>query len=90
MFGYPCVIDVGLAQVVISKNERRMERCEFVDKGCRFTLRFCRLISRMSRHMSIHAVSRHLGLRWVTVKNIDRAYLEERLPALNPTRLSDL
>ena len=90
LFGYPCLIDVELAQVVISKNERRMEGCEFVDKGCRFTLRFCRLISRMSRHMSIHAGSRHLGLRWETVKNIDRAYLEETLPALDPTQLSDL
>ena len=90
LFGYPCTIDVELAQVFISKNERRMERCEFVDKGCRFTRRFCRLISGMCRHMSIHAVCRHLGLRWEPVKNIDRAYLEETLPALDPTQLSDL
>ena len=26
LFGYPCVIDVELAQVFISKNERRMEK----------------------------------------------------------------
>lgn len=90
LFGYPCVIEIELAQVFISKNERRMERCEFVDKGCRFTRRFCRLISGLCRHMSIQAVSRHLGLRWETVKNIDKAYLEETLPALDPAQLTDL
>ncbi len=90
LFGYPCVIDIELAQVFISKNERRMEHCEFVDKGWRFTRRFCRMISGLCRHMSIQAVSRHLGVRWETVKNIDKAYLEESLPALDPTQLTDL
>lgn len=90
LFGYPCVIEVELAQVFISKNERRMEGCEFVDKGWRFTRRFCRMISGLCRHMSIQAVSRHLGLRWETVKNIDKAYLEETLPALDPTQLTGL
>jgi transposase len=90
LFGYPCVIEVELAQVFISKNERRMEHCEFVDKGWRFTRRLCRMISGLCRHMSIQAVSRHLGVRWETVKNIDRAYLEETLPALDPTQLTDL
>lgn len=28
---YPCVVDVELAQVFLSKNERRMEHCDFVD-----------------------------------------------------------
>jgi transposase len=90
LFGYPCMIDMELAQVFISKNERRMEHCEFVDKGWRFTRRFCRMISGLCRHMSIQAVSRHLGIRWETVKNIDNAYLEETLPALDPTQLTDL
>ena len=90
LFGYPCVIEVELAQVFISTNERRMEHCEFVDKGCRFTRRLCRLISGLCRHMSIQAVSRHLGVRWETVKNIDKAYLEETLPALDPTQLTGL
>jgi transposase len=90
LFGYPCVIEVELAQVFISKNERRMEHCELVDKGWRFTRRFCRMISGLCRHMSIQAVSRHLGLRWETVKNIDKAYLEETLPALDPTQLTGL
>jgi transposase len=90
LFGYPCMIDMELAQVFISKNERRMEHCEFVDKGWRFTRRFCRMISGLCRHMSIQAVSRHLRLRWETVKNIDKAYLEETLPALDPTQLTGL
>lgn len=90
LFGYPCVIEMELAQVFISKNERRMERCDFVDQGCRFTRRFCHMISGLCRHMSIQAVSRHLGLRWETVKNIDKASLEETLPALDPAQLTGL
>ena len=90
LFGYPCIIEFELAQVFISKNERRMERCEFVDKGWRFTRRLCRMISGLCRHMSIQAVSRHLGVRWETVKNIDKTYLEETLPALDPTQLTGL
>ena len=90
LFGYPCVIEVELAQVFISKNARRLEYCEFVDKGSRFTRRFCRMVSGLCRHMSIQAVSRHLGVRWETVKNIDKAYLEKTLPALDPTQLTGL
>ena len=90
LFGYPCMIEIELAQVSISKNQRRMERCKFVDKGCRFTRRFCRMISGLCRHMSILAVSRHLGLRWETVKNIDNEYLLETLPALDPAQLTNL
>jgi len=90
LFGYPCIIDIELAQVFISKNERRMESCEFVDKGCGFTHRFCHMISGLCRHMSIQAVARHLGIRWETVKNIDRTYLEKTLPAQDPTQLTDL
>jgi hypothetical protein len=54
--GYPCDIDIELAQVFIGKNERRIESCEVEDNGCRFTRRFCRM-------SSIQGVSRHLGLR---------------------------
>ena len=90
LFGYPCLIDIELAQVFISKNERRIESCEFVDKGHGFTHRFCHMISGLCRHMSIQAVARHLTLRWETVKNIDRSYLEKTLPALDPTQLKDL
>ena len=40
--------------------------------------------------MSIQAVSRHLDIRWETVKNIDRAYLIETLPTLDPAELTGL
>jgi transposase len=40
--------------------------------------------------MSIHAVSQHLGIRWETVKNIDREYLRSSLPALEPEKLKNL
>ena len=90
LFGYPCMIEIQLAQVFIEKNIRRLESCEFVDKGNRFTHRFCRLVSGLCRHMSIQAVARHLNLRWETVKNMDQAYLVETLPALDPTQLSGL
>ena len=48
------------------------------------------MISGLCRHMSIQAVSRHLGIRWKTVKNIDRAYLKESFPVLDPTQLTGL
>jgi transposase len=88
--GYPCILKIELAQVFVSKNVRRMEACELVDKGNRFTQRFCRLVSGLCRHMSIQAVARHLNLRWETVKNMDIAHLIDTLPALDPTQLTGL
>lgn len=90
LWGRRCMIEIELAQVWVSKNERRIEQCEFVDKGSRFTHRFCHLISGLCRHLSIQAVARHLGLRWETVKNIDKAYLCKTLPALDPSTLTGL
>jgi transposase len=90
VFGQPCLIEIELAQVFINKNERRLEHCPFVDKGSYFTHRFCRLVSGLCRHMSIQAVSRHLNLRWETTKNIDKAYLHQTLPALEPEKLNGL
>jgi transposase len=90
LFGYPCYVNIELSQVYISKNERRIEQCDFVDKGCRFTQRYCYLISGLCRHLSIQAVARHLGLRWESTKNIDKAYLHKTLPDLDPTQLKDL
>ncbi len=90
LFGLPCWIEIELAQVYISKNERRLESCPFVDKGCYFTQRFCRLVSGLCRHISIQAVSKHLQVRWETVKNIDKKYLHQTLPALEPEKLKGL
>ena len=88
--GHPCVIDIELAQVSTPKYERRIEHCEFVESGSRYTTRFCKMISGLCRHMSIHAVSKHLNVRWETVKNIDRAYLLSSLPSLDPKTLTGL
>ena len=90
LLGYPCMLEIELAQVFISKNARRIETCEFVDKGNRFTQRFCQLVSGLCRHMSIQTVARHLKLRWETVKNMDKAYLVNTLPALDPSQLRGL
>lgn len=40
--------------------------------------------------MSISTVARHLKLRWETVKNMDKFYLELTLPSLDPSQLIDL
>lgn len=90
LLGHRCLIEIELAQVRVGKNARRIEHCPFVDKGSRFTHRFCHLVSGLCRHMSIQAVTRHLGLRWETVKNIDKAYLHRTLPALDPGALTGL
>lgn len=83
-------IDIELAQVQTKDNKRRMESCDFVDKGCYYTKRFCRLISGLCRYMTISAVSKHFNLRWETVKNMDKQHLQDTLPALNPAKLFNL
>lgn len=40
--------------------------------------------------MSISAVAKYLHLRWETVKNMDKFYLESSLPALDASQLKDL
>jgi transposase len=88
--GFECYLEVELAQVVTTCGRRLMETCEFVDTGNRYTQRFCQLVSGLCRHMSISTVSRHLKLRWETVKNMDKFHLEKTLPALNPEKLINL
>ncbi len=90
LMGNLCTVEIELGQVYINKNERRIEHSPFIAKGEHFTHRFCRLISGLCRHMSIQAVSKHLKIRWETVKNIDKKYLEQTLPALDPGCLKDL
>lgn len=85
-----CQIEIELAQVLTKDNKRRIESCDFVDKGCYYTKRFCRLISGLCRHMTISAVAKHYELRWETVKNMDKQHLQQTLPALNPSELTDL
>lgn len=88
--GFDCYLEIELAQVVTSSGKRLMESADFVDKGSRYTVRFCRLVSGLCRHMSISTVARHLSLRWETVKNMDTFYLESTLSALDPSQLKGL
>ncbi|MCX7124278.1 MAG: ISL3 family transposase [Gammaproteobacteria bacterium] len=90
LLDYRLQIEIELAQVLSVDDKRHIERCDFVDKGCYYTKRFCRLISGLCRHMTISAVAKHFGLRWETVKNIDKAHLEDTLPSLIPEELTDL
>lgn len=90
LYGFDSHVEIELAQVKSPHGRRLIEACPFVDKGERFTNRFCQMISGLCRHMSIKAVSTHLNVRWETVKNIDKAYLQETLPALDPSALKDL
>lgn len=83
-------IQIELAQISTKDNRRLIERCEFVDKGCYYTKRFCRLVSGLCRHMPISAVGKHFSLRWETVKNMDKQHLQDTLPALDPSMLHSL
>jgi len=88
--GFNCYLEIELAQVNTSSGRRLLEVTDFVDKGSRYTVRFCQLVSGLCRHMSISTVARHLNLRWETVKNMDKYYLESTLTALDPSQLKDL
>ncbi len=58
--------------------------------GARYTHRFCRLISGLCRHMPISVVSKHLQIRWETVKEIDKTYLQNTLPEQDPSQLTGI
>ena len=88
--GFDCYLEIELAQVVTRTGRRLLEAADFVDKGSRYTVRFCQLVSGLCRHMSISTVARHLNLRWETVKNMDKFHLKSTLPALDPGQLNDL
>jgi transposase len=85
-----CIVGIELAEIRMPSGERRIEANEFVDKGCYYSKRFCRLISNLCRYMSISAVAKHFELRWETVKNIDKAYINYTLPKLDPSELINL
>lgn len=48
------------------------------------------MISGLCRHATIEAISRHLGIRWETVKNIDKQVLAQSLPAQDVSKISHL
>lgn len=76
--------------MITQENKRRIDHCEFVEQGSYYSHRFCRLISGLCRYMSISALAKHFDLRWETIKNMDKHYLQETLPALNPGELFHL
>lgn len=90
MLNFQVQIEIELAQIITKDNKRHIEHCDFVDKGCYYTKRFCRLVSGLCRHMPINAVSKHFKLRWETVKNMDKYYLQETLPALDASKLTNI
>ena len=54
-----------------------VEELEQVEPWQRVTRRLARLIHELCKVMTVADVARHLGLDWKTVKNIDKAFLEE-------------
>ena len=90
IFGYRLYINAEIAQIVTQDNKRRMEQIAFVETGSFYSIRYCKLISGLCRYMSISSVADHFKMRWETVKNMDKMYLEATLPNLDPSQLTDL
>ncbi len=88
--GLRCRVHMELAQVRTADGVRRIEESEFVEKGVRYSKRFCQQISGLCRHMPISVIAKHFGLRWETVKNIDKAALHRILPPSEPSLLKNL
>lgn len=88
--GRCCRIHIELAQVRTTEGERRIEACDFVEKGVRYSKRFCEQINGLCRHMPISVIARHYGLLWETIKNIDKASLHRTLPPSEPAKLRGL
>jgi len=79
-------IHIELAQVRTTEGERRIEEYDFVEKGVRYSKRFCQQISGLCRHVPISVITRHYGLRWETIKNIDKASQHRPLPPSEPSK----
>ncbi|MBK6959359.1 MAG: transposase family protein [Nitrosomonas sp.] len=62
----------------------RQVKIQFADEHKRHTRSFERLVLDLSRHMTIQAVARHLGVSWDLVKGIQKDNLNKRyrLPKL--------
>lgn len=55
----------------------RVEKFDFLEPGCRYTLRFARYVHELCKKMTVSEVAKYLELDWKTVKNIDKRFLEE-------------
>lgn len=90
LWGRMVVLSIELKQLRFPDGTRRIESVDFVDKSCYYTLRFCKLVSGLCRYMPMSTVAKHLKLRWETVKNMDKHYLETTLPNMEPGELRNL
>jgi len=90
LLGMRTLVHIEYAQVFINKGNVCIERLPFVEPGSPVTNRYARLISGLCRYMPISAVSRYVGLRWNTVKNIDKAWMKKTLPMKHPSDLEGL
>jgi len=90
LLGTRTLVHIEYAQVFINSSLVEVERLPFVAPGSRVTNRFARLISGLCRYMPTTAVALYVGLRWNTVKNIDKAWMEKTLPMKHPSDLEGL
>jgi transposase len=90
LFGARTLVYIEYAQVFINSGLVEVEQLPFVAPGSRVTNRFARLISGLCRYMPVSAVALYVGLRWNTVKNIDKAWIEKTLPMKHPSDLNGL
>ncbi|MDQ6959778.1 MAG: ISL3 family transposase [Mariprofundaceae bacterium] len=90
LFGLRTLVHIEYAQTFINRGRVEVERLPFVAPGSRVTDRYARLISGLCRYMPVSAVALYVGLRWNTVKNIDKAWMEKTLPMKHPSDLVDL
>ena len=65
----------------------RVEKQGFVEPYARVTKRLARYIYELCKIMTVKEVAFHVGLDWKTVKNIDKAFLEEEFGKTDYTGL---
>lgn len=67
----------------------RIEDLECFDPYCRVTKRMAQYIHELCKVMTVQEVAKHLQLNWKTVKEIDKAFLEEEYgtPKLDGLRI---
>jgi len=78
-------IDLPVQRVECTRCQAvRQVKIQFADEHKRYTRFFERLVLDLSRHMTIQAVARHLGVSWDLVKGIQKDNLNKRyrLPKL--------
>lgn len=88
--GQACEVEIEYAEVFISPSVVRVEQLPFVEPKARVTKRYARLIAGLCRHMPIAVVARHTGMRWATIKAIDKAYLAEVIEPVAPQTLEGI